>query len=84
MRVFIDPHAEKRANERSTDISMFLSDEITGELKKLPMGKKLVKRIKGTTIVFKKTNRTQTVFMKTVWGKRAINNIDYNPAPTPA
>lgn len=79
MRVMIDEHAGEQLFIRAVDLVPFLSEKIIKELESLSFGKKLVKKVKGTTVVFKKSNSSDTVFMKTAWSNRPANNTGFIP-----
>ena len=77
MRLIIDPHAIQQASERGVDISMLFMDQLKTELENLLFGQKLVKTLKGSTLVFKKSNTSQTVYLKTGWASHSpVNNTN--------
>lgn len=87
MRLVIDPHAQKRSDERSIDLTMLMAEGLQAELKALLHGGKLIKQDRSNTIVFKKSNTSDTVFIKTAWckhkPKKQSNNSNYkNPITT--
>jgi hypothetical protein len=78
MKLIIDPHAIQQASERGVDVSMLFMDHLKQELENLLFGQKLVKTIKGSTLVFKKSNTSQTVYLKTAWASHSpINNTTF-------
>lgn len=82
MRLIMEPHALDQAAIRGVDMSMLLfMDSLKEELKNLIRGQKLIKTEKGATLVFKKSNSSETVYLKTAWGKKPpCNNNDYKGA----
>lgn len=82
MRLILETHALEQASARGVDMSMLLFlDGLKEELKNLLKGQKLIKTEKGTTLVFKKSNSSETVYLKTAWGKKPpFNNKDYQGA----
>lgn len=75
MKLVLDPHFAEQACTRGIDVSMLLfMESLKQELKDLLLGQKLVKNHKGTTIVFKKSKSSDTVYLKTAWGKYPPSN----------
>lgn len=78
MKLILDAHAIEKVTERGLDISMFLEVTLHGELNSLEKGSKLIKTVNGTTMIFKKSKNSNTVFIKTGWAKYApLNNTVY-------
>lgn len=79
MKLVLDPHFAQQALERGVDVSMLLFLEgLKQELKELMLGQKLIKTHKGSTIVFKKSRSSETVYLKTAWARHApCNNKNY-------
>lgn len=83
MKLVLDPHFAQQASERGVDISMLMFLEgLKQELKGLLGGQKLIKSHGGSTLVFKKSNSSETVYLKTAWAKHApVNNKNYKGEP---
>ena len=80
MRLVLDTHGAEQVSERGLDISMLLDLNLHKELAELPNGKKLTKTIDGTTMIFKKSNTSNTIYIKTGWATYApINVSSYTP-----
>ena len=80
MRLVLDTHGAEQMSARGLDISMLLDLQLHRELVELPKGKKLTKTINGTTMVFKKSNSSNTIYIKTGWATYApINVSSYTP-----
>lgn len=81
MKLVVDPHAVQRMTERGVDLSILLVEYLQNELKELMFGQKLVKTHKGTTVVFKKSNSSDTVYIKSAWASYApVNNQSFKGA----
>lgn len=80
MKLVIDQHGLERSVARGLDISMLLDTRLHAELRELPHGNKLTKTHNGTTMVFKKSNTSNTIYIKTGWATYApINVSSYAP-----
>lgn len=80
MRIVLDPHFAHQATQRGVDVSMLLFlDCLKHDLKNLLSGERLIKTHKGSTLVFKKSNTSQTVYLKTAWTSCGpVNNQNYH------
>lgn len=79
MKLVIDgPHGFEQIAKRGIDLSMLMAEQLKQDLKELLAGQRLTKEHNGTTLVFKKSNSSDTVFIKTGWAKyKPLNNPSY-------